>query len=129
MKRVIRYIIRLNFKSNYNEITIAELKYWICILLISGRATKSTPAFVGSQTTALVGLSGPSTADIGLSGPPTADVDCRARRRQTSVPLTADVGLSGARLGSHWFVWPVDGRRRVVGPVNGRHLVVGSQTR
>ena len=80
-----------------------------------------------------------TTAVVGLAGPPTADADCRARRRQMSVPLTADVGLSGpstadvwlsgARLGSHWFVWPVDGRRRVVGPVNGRRLVVRSQTR
>jgi hypothetical protein len=54
------------------------------------RATKSTPAFVGSQTTANVGLSGSSTADVGLSGPSTADVG------------------------------PVDGRRRVVGAVDSR---------
>jgi hypothetical protein len=65
------------------------------------RATKYTPAFVGSPTTAVVGLSGPSTADVrlsgpstavvGLSGPPTADVGL-------SCPSTADVGLLGIDL-------------------------------
>ena len=100
--------------------------------------TKSTPAFVGSQTAAncrVFWLSGLLTADVGpvdgklsgclVVGP--VDGRCRARQRQMSGPSTANclvVWLSGLSTAD---VGPVDGKLSgclVVGLVDSRCRVV-----
>jgi hypothetical protein len=123
----------------------------IIIERFNGGATKSIPAFVGSQTEAncrVVYLSGLSTADVGpvdsklsgclFVGP--VNGRCRACRQQI-------VGLSSCRACQRRTVWfsgcracrrqmsglltakclvvgPLSGRCLVVWPVNGRCLVV-----